>query len=285
MATLFPGYAPEILTVSASPTPTSTVFTVSSATNLIVGQWINVKVSSAFQRAKITNISSNQLTVTGLSGAPDTPGEVRNTRTLIAVSHIQSAGLFEAADVADLKTVDTTYAPAGLKYVLQTGEIYRWQTGTGLTADDDAIVTSDYSGQWVKISGSSQNDLDLTEQVGELQAQINDQRIILDKLVTPVLGSVLTDIYLIPIVTTYASISATTDNDLTIPIVPGYMTELNPYLDSVSVSLPILPAGIAFCGAWIGIDSKSIVIRLRNNSGGAITIGRVNFIIKIERLK
>lgn len=141
MATEFPGQAPTTTTVESSPSPTTTVFTVADATDLIEGQWINVQVSSSLERAKISSISSNEITLTSaLSGVPDTPGEVRSTRTLIKTSTMQGAGVFNADDVADLKGEDFTYAPAGLKHFVPELGIYQYDPNSSDTGDDELVI-------------------------------------------------------------------------------------------------------------------------------------------------
>lgn len=146
MATEFYGQTPISLTVSASPTPTASQFTVSDDTDLVAEQFILVKVGGDFERTKIeSKPGSNVLNVnTGayaLSGAPDTPGEVRSTRSLVRTSTENLKGIYPAANIADLKTVDTTYASSGLKYIVQDlGHIYELDTGSSATADDVRII-------------------------------------------------------------------------------------------------------------------------------------------------
>ena len=137
MADTFWGENPEELTVEASPTPTNTVFTVSSATNLLVDQYILVEVASAYQRAQITNIAGNALTVTGLSGAPDTPGSVINSRELIKRDMLNSSALLNASSPAELKVVDITRAPNGLKYLVNGHGIYTYRSAS--TESNDVI--------------------------------------------------------------------------------------------------------------------------------------------------
>lgn len=281
MATLFPGYAPEILTVSASPTPTSTVFTVSSATNLIIGQWINVKVSSAFQRAKIANISSNQLTVTGLSGAPDTPGEVRNTRTLIAVSHIQSAGVFNASTVPDLKTVDTSYAPTGLKYSIAQGAVLGFNTVSGLTSDELSVFApTTGSGQWITENPS----IDLVESliqeyVSPLLNELEQLRAEVDRLSSLSVHTfetiIVRDTLYIPQLTTG------TGTEITVQVAPTLLTELRAS-DMVSLQSFPVPVGIVVGG--VSLQGGNVSIKIWNPTAGSITPGFVPVIIKIERV-
>lgn len=153
MATEYWG-TPELLTVSASPTPTSTQFTVSSAGNLLVKQYILVKVSGAFQRAQITAIAGNALTVAGLTGTPDTPGEVRNGRQLIKNATLNAGAVLNAASATDLKTVNTTYAPAGLKYLLtDTARLYRFDPTSSATGNDVTVIAPTTGpGRWLLVN-------------------------------------------------------------------------------------------------------------------------------------
>lgn len=278
MATLFPGYAPEILTVSASPTPTSTIFTVSSATNLVQDQWINVEVSSVFERAKITGITGNQLTVTGLSGAPDVPGEVRNTRSLIAVSHIQGAGVFEASDVADLKTVDTTYAPTGIKYTIPNAGLHRLQTN--LSADEMTVFDATTGpGSWALDNPS----VDLVESMIQeyltpLFAEIDQLRSEVDRLnalsVNTLETIIIREDLSITILTTG------TGTEILIQVVPAILTELRA-TDMVSIQSFPVPVGIVV-GA-VSLQGNYVSIRIWNPTAGSITPGIIPIVIKIQR--
>lgn len=281
MATLFPGSAPEILTVSASPTPTSTVFTVSSATNLIVGQWINVEVSADFERAKITGITGNQLTVTGLSGAPDVPGEVRNTRALIAISHIQQAGLFEASDIADLKTVDTTYAPTGLKYSIAQGAILGFSTVAGLTSDEMSVFApTTGSGQWITENPSIELvESMIQEYVSPLLAEIDQLRTEVDRLNT--LSAYSIEYYVLTERPNIGILTTGTGTELLIPVVPAILTELRES-DRVTLQSFPLPAGIVVGG--VSLQGGFVSIKIWNPTAGSITPGITPIIIKIERV-
>lgn len=154
MAEAFYGQSPISLTVSASPTPTAAQFTVSDDTDLIAEQFILVKVGGDFERTKIeSKPGSNVLNVnTGtyaLTGAPDTPGEVRSSRSLILTSTENLKGVFNADDVADLQTVDTTYAPNGLKYTTRdTGTVY----GLNSSASSGGITPNTGPGRWFPLT-------------------------------------------------------------------------------------------------------------------------------------
>lgn len=146
------GQSPEELTVSASPTPTSTVFTVSDATNLLVNQYILVEVSAAYQRAQITNKSGNILTVTGLSGAPDTPGSVLNSRELVKRDLLNSGALLNAASLSELRAVDITRAPNGLKYLVPGYGVYTYRPSSSKTEDSfrfRVIQPTSGPGRWI----------------------------------------------------------------------------------------------------------------------------------------
>lgn len=281
MATLFPGYSPEILTVSASPTPTSTVFTVSSATNLIVGQWINVQVASVFERAKITNIATNQLTVTGLSGAPDAPGSIRNTRTLIAVSHIQGAGVFNASTVADLKTVDTTYAPTGLKYSIAQGAVLGFNTVSVLASDELSVFApTTGTGKWIAENPS----IDLVESmiqeyVSPLLSEIDQLRTEVDRL--NALSAYAIEHYIITERPNIGILTTGTGTELLIPVVPAILSELRES-DRVSIQSFPLPAGVLVGG--VSLQGGNVSIRIHNPTAGSITPGITPIIIKIERV-
>lgn len=157
-ANTFWGQAPEVLTVSASPAPTSTVFTVSSATNLRDDQWIEVQVggSGNYERTQITNIATNALTVSpALSTAPDQPGAVLNSRELTVKSRLNNGSVFNAATVAELKAVDTTYAPNGLKYLIDSTALYKLDTGSSATGDDYLVIDPTTGpGRWLLQIGS-----------------------------------------------------------------------------------------------------------------------------------
>lgn len=281
MATLFPGSAPEILTVSASPTPTSTVFTVSSATNLIQGQWINVEVSAAFERAKITGITGNQLTVTGLSGAPDVPGEVRNTRTLIAVSHIQGAGVFNASTVADLKTVDATYAPSGLKYNIPQGAVLGFNTVSGLTSDELSVFApTTGTGQWVTESPSiNLVESMIQEYCSPLLDEIEQLRIEVDRLNT--LSAYAIEYYIITERPNIGILTTGTGTELLFPVVPAILTELRE-TDRISIQSFPLPAGVLVGG--VSLQGGNISVRIHNPTAGSITPGVTPITMKIERV-
>lgn len=148
MADTYWGASPEILTVSASPPPTTTGFTVSNATNLLPttvdhpGQYILVKVAGVHQRAQIQSIVGNAITLTApLSGVPDTPGEVVNSRELIAKDKLNSQAVFHAADATDLKTVNTTRAKDNLKYYIPNVGMYRFSSSSTATGDDYRVIT------------------------------------------------------------------------------------------------------------------------------------------------
>jgi len=146
MATQYWG-VPEVLTVEASPTPTTTVFTVSDATNILydsssgVGQYILVEVSGDFERTQVTDKTGDALTVSpALTAAPDVPGEVRNARQLITNSILNGGGLFNASTPADLKTIDTTYAINGIKYWVDGYGLYTLDLSSTADADGIAVV-------------------------------------------------------------------------------------------------------------------------------------------------
>jgi len=252
----FFGKAPEILTVAASPAPTNQIFTVSSATNLAEGLWILVKVGSNFEEGKIASLSGNQVTLAApLSGAPAVPGEVRNVRVLLSNRLFNGMGLFNADSVADLPTIDTTYAPEGLKYHVKDVGPYRWQSGSSLTAGGEDIVNSNYTGQWVKqeTSGGA-GDEGLTTwlalQVLELRDQIKKLQ---DKQ----------PIHL-TIPATIGIIAATTATTLKVPL---------PYMESaygvVLTSLPILNQKLVLCGWCADMPSGYLYLRLYNTDATA----------------
>lgn len=158
MADEFYGENPIVLTVLSSPAPTSSVFTVNSATDLRVDQYFNVKVGGNFERGRILSIASDQITTYDpLTAPPDTPGEVRSTRQLITTSKENSKGVYNADDVADLKTVNTTYAPNGLKYMMQdTGLIYQFDPASSAEENLYSVVEPNSSiGRWLLLSPTS----------------------------------------------------------------------------------------------------------------------------------
>jgi hypothetical protein len=82
--TQFGAVAAASTTVSASPTPTTTVFTVASSTGFYEQTWIQVLVSAVYERTKISSIVGNVITVSpALSGAPDAPGSVEDRGELL----------------------------------------------------------------------------------------------------------------------------------------------------------------------------------------------------------
>lgn len=157
MADSYWGASPELLTVSVSPSPTATGFTVSSAANLVAatvdhpGQFILVKVAGVHQRAQIQSIIGNAITlVSPLSGAPDTPGEVVNSRELIGKASLNNSAVFNASSVADLKTVNTTQARSGLKYQIAGIGLYQLNKGSAATADDYTVIApTTGDGRWI----------------------------------------------------------------------------------------------------------------------------------------
>lgn len=151
MADEYWGQSPESLTVSASPAPTSTVFTVNDATNLLAGQYIQVQVSSAYETKQILSKAGNAITLaSALSGAPDVPGSVLNSRQLMKKSILLNGGVFGASSVSDLKTVDTTRAPDGLKYLIADIGMYRLNKASSATADDCQIIApTTGTGRWI----------------------------------------------------------------------------------------------------------------------------------------
>lgn len=153
MADTFWGETPEELTVSASPTPTTTVFTVSDGTNLVEKQYILVKVSGVYLRAKIATggVSGNVVTLAAaLSGAPDTPGSVLNSRELIKRDDLVKAGMFRADDPGDLGSVDVTRALDGMKYFVSQKGAYRRDASSARPADGELVKDPNSgSGQWL----------------------------------------------------------------------------------------------------------------------------------------
>jgi hypothetical protein len=136
MSTIIYWGVPEVLTVSASPAPTTTVFTVSNATNLIEDQFINIQVGGAgnYQRRQITGKTGNQITVSpALSSAPDVPGAVLNGRELLVNDKLNGSGTFNCDDVNSFG--DMAYAPAGLKHFVPNLGIYQLLGASGITPD------------------------------------------------------------------------------------------------------------------------------------------------------
>jgi hypothetical protein len=76
-------------TVSASPTPTTTVFTVASITGFMGAMYIEVMVGGIYYRRQISSITGSQITLgTALPGVPDTPGGVQFKGELITNDHL-----------------------------------------------------------------------------------------------------------------------------------------------------------------------------------------------------
>jgi len=152
-ASEFWGQSPFATTVLASPTPTTTQFTVGDAIELVQGQWVLVEVDGEFERTKITVLSGNQLTVSpALSQAPDVPGELRSGRTLVRNTLLNQGAVFHADTPADLIALDTNVAKPGLKYAIPQEGYSIWRPTSASPADGYVVRDSDVLGQWERQS-------------------------------------------------------------------------------------------------------------------------------------
>lgn len=278
-----PGDAPEVLTVAASPAPTDTIFTVSDGTNLVASQWINVEVGGTFERGKILTVVGDVVTlVSALSGAPDTPGEVRNTRELITISDTQKLGVYNALTVDDVSGGDMTYLPAGTKIHVPEVGLYRLSTATGITPDGKYAIdaTNSTNEHLLEVLGTEAVEELIETHTGALQAQIDDLQLALDTLTDQPSGAVAVRTWIINQTLTFGAIAATTDSDGFAAVAPGFIPDLRA-TDAITVTPPRLPAGIALIGWWA--HGNSVAIRLRNTSAGSVTVAAGVFTIKIER--
>lgn len=99
-------------TVSASPTPTTTVFTVASITGFMQAMYIEVMVGGIYYRRQISTISGSQITLgTALPGVPDTPGSVQFKGELITNDHLN-----EMVNAINDNTTDITAAASASKF-------------------------------------------------------------------------------------------------------------------------------------------------------------------------
>lgn len=147
----FWGSNPDTTTVLASPSPTTTSFTVDDITEFLEEAFILVEVSGEFERVQIASISGSQITLaTALSGTPDVPGAVKSGRTLITNTKLNNSAIFNADDIASLKAVDTTSAPNGLRYQIAGMGIYRLDKDSTRTADDSVVIEpTTGGGRWI----------------------------------------------------------------------------------------------------------------------------------------
>jgi len=279
-----PGIAPEILTVSASPAPTSTTFTVSSATNLVAGQWLNIEVGGTLERGKISSIAGNQITlVSALSAAPDVPGEVRNTRELITISDTQKLGVYNALTGDEAAGGDMTYLPAGVKIHVPGLGIYRLSSATGITPDgkytlDAAGSTNEHL---LEVLGTEAAEELIQAHAGALLNQIEELQAEIDTLTALPAGAVRTSTWIFQMTAVASSsLAASTDLEIVLTPAPTLIPDLRG-TDALTVTPAPLLAGLAQVGAWI--SAGAIIVRLRNTSGGAITPGLLRFTIKLER--
>lgn len=156
------GDAPLELTVDASPTPTATVFTVSDATDLLEGQFINVEVGGDYERTKIESISGDQLTVNSgtyaLSGAPDSPGSVISSRQLITNEMLIKGFTGHAADRATVEAYDMEHINQEIKVFVEEfpAGIFIFRPSSALVVDGDRVLsaTNKPNGRWEKVLGA-----------------------------------------------------------------------------------------------------------------------------------
>lgn len=147
---LYYGANPTTTTVLASPTPTSSVFTVASAVDFLVGQYILVQIGSDFERVKIDAITGAQITLAApLSTAPATSAAVKSGRELLGNTKLNNGAIFRADTQAELLAINTTNAPDKLRYELPDG-IYKLDLSSSKTADGYFVLTPDTGpGRWI----------------------------------------------------------------------------------------------------------------------------------------
>jgi hypothetical protein len=149
--TNFWGQSPITTTVQVSPAPTTTTFTLTDASDFLVGQYIFVQVDGERERTQITGKTGNALTVSpALSTFPDVPGEAQSGRELITNGRLNASGLFNVDSTAELAAIDTTLASDGLKYQIKNVGIYRFAFASSAIADNFMVIEpASGPGRWL----------------------------------------------------------------------------------------------------------------------------------------
>lgn len=138
-------------TVSASPAPTRTVFTVGSVGSLRVGHYIWVTISGTPEQTAITDISGSQLTVSpALSIAPSSTNPVVCYADDLTNAKLNLGLIWDVASTAALSATSDTGMPNGTRAQVQDGPFYRLNTGSSATVDGYTVLsTLSGTGRWL----------------------------------------------------------------------------------------------------------------------------------------
>ncbi|MGV3524223.1 MAG: hypothetical protein ACO1RX_08365 [Candidatus Sericytochromatia bacterium] len=280
----FWGQTPNITTISATPAPGTTTFTVADATNLLQNQWILVAVGSNFERVQITNKIGNTLTISpALSTLPTVTGEVRSGRQLIKNSMLNN-GYVGNATIAELEVADMSTAPQGLKAFVPNLGIYRWIPGNISFADGSYIVNG-INGQWI-LEATTPNAVAyaIEAALGPIQMQIEQQARRIEEL--EAMRSTIPERWAAEVDVEFGTIPSDAALDFVVPLpVPDLLPPLRDN-DSISVTFRTAspPIGLIFGGCWIqGGANDALEIRIYNETSVSITPGLMPLIIAIER--
>lgn len=279
MAYSFWGQSPATTTVSASPSPTNTIFTVASATDLLPLQYITVRVGGIDERAQILSKSGNQITlVSALSGVPDVPGLVRSGRELVKNSKLNIGWVGIAASIADLASTALTNAVNYLKAHLPGYGLYMLNPDATYPADSEMAITNG-SYQWtMDVMGSDLVESIVQEYLSPLFTEIDILRTEVDRLTA--LSAYTLETYIVRENLNISILTTGTGAEILIPIVPAILTELRAS-DMVTLQSFPVPAGIVV-GA-VSLQGGYVSIRIWNPTAGSITPGIIPTTIKIQR--
>lgn len=138
-------------TVQAAPAPTAQVFTVDDASSFKVGQIIRIPFGGGSESQFISSISSNEITtVDPFVTIPSAGDEVQSAVSLITNQLLNSGLVYNADDVADIKTIDVSNIWPDTGFKIKGVGIYRYDPNSSETADDDLYIDATPSGQFVK---------------------------------------------------------------------------------------------------------------------------------------
>lgn len=135
------------------------------------------------------------------------------------VNAVNQGGVLFAPDLSSLAGTNTTGLTSRAAIVLGVG-LYRWVSGSALSADGFNVVDSDYSGQWVLELFSLGYSPDFTESfVSSLATEVQN----LKQKISDFLNSEKPDVYVFNIPRTNISVSANSISVLDF-MVPGSVT-------------------------------------------------------------
>lgn len=264
--------ATHTTTVEASPSPTSTQFTLTNIGNLRVGHIIYVDVSSTAEKTSITGISGSQVTVSpALPGSPDVPGEVTSYSESLTNDKLNLSSIWDAVDLTELANVDTTNMAEGTRATVKdVGIMYRWQPGTDNFADGLTVINGT-SGQWIADDGNTQESASGSDsKIRRLMARIKK----LEELSTvscPTMAEIIHEgTYLVGVGDSLAASS-----EVSTPV--NVVTQQN---DRIIATPLYLPAGL---GYFVFSMENRLFIRIRNFTGSAVLVGAIPFKITIVR--